>query len=540
MGRPDSERDRLKILRSVAAALALLIALPACDGGPDSQQRDSSLGIAVRATSSLDPAFLRDATGILVARQIFEPLLSFDPATSRVGPGLASSYEVHDGGSRFVFHLGDSKFHNGRLVNAGDVIYSMNRLASKTMNSEAAFLLDAVAGFHDVNATGTSPALQGLREVDTLTVEITLSSPWFDFPFVLTHPSTAPVPKETVEAAASSGGSEGGFAKNPVGNGPFQMAAPLGESGDILLERVSGHPRKPKIESISLLAYEEPEVAWRDLEAGTIDVAEIPPGKAGIGRSKYGSRGLTPVAAGLYIGFNLANPKFADVRLRRAISLAIDRAALARFIYQDSLTPARAVVPKGIVGRSDLACGKKCTRDLEEARRLISEVFPQGGAPELAYDYPSGMPDEGVAEALKSSLAEVGLNLVLRPRERELQAFFDVLESKQQEMFRLVWPAEYPLSDWFLFPLFRSGSPDNHTAYSKVEVDDLLNRARATQTRSERLGLYREVEKQVLADMPVIPIGFFVNRFAAAGKVEGFYVDQLGGFEVRKFQLSES
>lgn len=536
MGRPGAERDRPKILRSFAAALVLLTILIACDGGPENQRPDATLRIAVRATSSLDPAFLRDSTGILVARQAFEPLLSFDHAKSRIVPALAKSYEVHDGGSRFVFHLGDSKFHNGRSVNAGDLVYSWNRLAAKTMNSEAAFLLDAVAGFNAVNVSGTSPALEGLKEVDALTLEIRLSAPWFDFPFVLTHPSTAPVPREAVEAPA---GAEGAFAKNPVGNGPYQMASPIGQGGDISLRRFPGYSGRPKIESIVMLAYEQPEIAWRDLEAGKIDIAEIPPGKTGIGRSKYGSNGITPVAAGLYVGFNLANPKFADVRLRRAISLGIDRAALARFIYQDSLTPARAVVPKGIVGRSDIACGKSCTRDLEEARRLIREIYPDGGAPELAYDYPSGLPDDGVAQALKASLAEIGLNVVLRPRERELQAFFDVLESKQQEMFRLVWPAEYPLSDWFLYPLFRTASPDNHTGFTKPEVDDLLNKARATASRSERLGLYREAERLVLADMAVIPIGFFVNRFAAAQRVEGFYVDQLGGFEVRKFEFGE-
>ncbi|MGH9198222.1 MAG: ABC transporter substrate-binding protein [Acidimicrobiia bacterium] len=300
--------------------------MTACDGGEDFPRDDSSLKIAVRATSSLDPAFLRDATGILVARQIFEPLLSFDSNTSRVVPALASSFEVHDGGSRFVFRLRDSKFHNGRAVTAGDLVYSLNRLASKPINSEASFLLDSVAGFNEVNVTGTAAALQGLRELDALTLEITLSAPWFDFPFVLTHPSTAPVPREAVEAGAEA------FSKNPVGNGPYQMFTQMTESGDIFLKRFEGYHRKAKIASVEMLAYEEPEVAWRDLEAGTIDVAEIPPGKTGEGRSKYGSRGLTPVAAGLYVGFNLSNPKFADVKLRRAISLAIDRAAISRFI----------------------------------------------------------------------------------------------------------------------------------------------------------------------------------------------------------------
>jgi peptide/nickel transport system substrate-binding protein len=105
-------------------------------------------------------------------------------------------------------------------------------------------------------------------------------------------------------------------------------------------------------------------------------------------------------------------------------------------------------------------------------------------------------------------------------------------------MFRLAWPAEYPLADWFLSPLFRSASPDNHMSYAVGAVDESLAKARGTPDPAQRQALYREVERRVLGEMAVIPVGFFRNHHVAGKRVRGFYVDSLGGFEVRRLQVA--
>jgi ABC-type oligopeptide transport system substrate-binding subunit len=277
----------------------------------------------------------------------------------------------------------------------------------------------------------------------------------------------------------------------------------------------------------------DPERGWADLEAGRVDVAEVPPGKLPDARKQYGTAGFSPVAAGVYLGFNLKDPRVADIALRRAVSLAIDRTAVAGQVYEDVLVPATSIVPVGIPGRNELACGPLCRHDPDGARALLAQS--SAGQVTVAFDYPSGATQDALAAAIGHNLAEVGIQL--QPRPRPLPEFLDLLEAEGQESFRVLWVAEYPLADWFLTPLFAPAARDNHTGYDSPEVGDLLRRARSAPEREERLRLYREAEARVMQDLPVIPIGFFRNHYAARSTVRGLDVDQLGAFDVEHLTL---
>jgi oligopeptide transport system substrate-binding protein len=519
----------------VAAMLAatLLTGCPLFGTRPSDEQEGPLLQIAIPRPFSLDPVALRDRAGILIARQIYEPLVRFDPNTSTLLPGLASSWDVLDGGSRYVFHLRPgARFHNNRAVTGEDVRFALSRLARKSTASETAFLLDSVAGFEQANVTGEANELSGVKAIDDRTVEIKLSAPWFDFPYILTSPATSPVPKSEFEANPA------GFGERPIGNGPYQMAAPFRAGMPIRLKRFIGY-RGPKVRvrSITFIVYDQPEAAWRDFEERKVDVAEAPPGRIAFAEAKYGSAGFTPLAAGLYMAFNLRNSKFGDIRFRKAVSLSINREPISRSIYADALTPAHGLVPPGIPGGGDPVCGADCTRNVEGAKGLLNAMFPKGDVPEVAYDFPAGVADEALAGSLQASLSEAGIKVTPRPRERELHAFLDLLQSRQQEMFRLAWVAEYPLEDWFISPLFKSGSTDNHTSYGNADIDSRIAKARATPDFGQRQAQYTEIEKKVVADLTVIPIGFFRNHQVAGSRVRDFYVDSLGGFDVSRLAV---
>lgn len=506
----------------------------ACVFGPRQPDDRDALSVAVGRPFSVDPVSLRDQAGILIARQLYEPLVRVDPESSALIPGLARSWEVLDGGTRFLFRLTpEAKFHTGRDVKAEDVRFSLNRLARKSTVSETAFLLDSIVGFEAVNVTGDSQELAGVSVVDDLTLEIRLAAPWFDFPYVLSNPATSPVPKSDLEANPA------GFAERPIGNGPYQLTGPIRSGQDITVRRFSGY-RGPRaaVSGVRFLLYDNEDSAWGDFEDGRIDIARAPTGRIALAEAKYGSAGFSPLAAGLYIAFNLRNDKFSDPRLRRAISLAINRETISRSIYAGALVSAHGIVPPGVPGGGQPVCGPNCTRNAADAATLLAEEHPGGGAPEVFYDFPAGVADEAVAGSLQANLGEVGIKLTPRPRERELHAFLDLLQTRQHEMFRLAWPAEYPLADWFLNPLFRSGSPDNHTGFASKEIDGLLATARATQDPSQRMAMYADIERRVIADLSVVPIGFFQNHYVAGERVEGFYADALGGFDIGRFQLN--
>lgn len=502
-------------------------ATPAAHPQPSGPAGEIRIGI--RQPSTLDPALRANPSDLLVAEQIFEPLVGFDPKTSALVPRLASRWDTEDGGSRFVFHLRpDATFQNGVTVTAGDVAFSLDRLALKSTASPLAYLLSPVEGFDAVNVSGTATTLAGVSVIDDHTLQITLSAPWMDFPYVLTDPATAPFPEAAYQADPS------GFMQHPIGSGPYELEASSSLKSPVL-QRYPGYwGPKPPVSVVDFVVNPPPAEVVSGLTDGTLDIGEVPPPNAASAEQDFGSSGFTPLAAGIYLGFNLADSSLGTLPLREAISEAVNRPAIAAEVTQDVLDPADGIVPAGVEGQVPLACGATCTYAPAQAKALVQQAFPQG-VPPIALDYPAGEPNQEVAATIATDLAAVGVTATLTPQAPA--EYLATLDANTQQMFLLVWVADYPLADWFLTPLFGSGSLDNHTGYQDSSVQAMLAQARTTTTATDRLALYAGVEHSVLADMAMSPIAFFRNHYAAASRVKGFYVDALGGFQVAALRL---
>lgn len=433
---------------------------------------------------------------------------------------------MHDGGARFIFTLkSGAKFHNGRRVVAEDVRFSLSRLARKSTQSELAFLLDSVAGFEATAITGSAAELAGVAVLDDRNVEVRLTMPWVDFPYVLTNVATAPVPKQEFEAGPA------GFKDAPIGAGPYRLTSAVARGQDFSLEAIRPAGRSPQ--KVLFKIYDDSEGAWRDLNRGLVDVAETPSRFIEDARSRFGVGGFQPVAVGLYLGINVK--KVPDVRVRQAIALSINRAALADQVYAGALIPSANLTPAGIAGRNRTACGDLCKLNPKRAISLLRDTY--GGAPLPAFnlDFEANPSNDLLAARVKEDLAAVGLNVNLLGR--DLPGFFGALGERNHDLFRFGWVAEYPLADWFMNPLFRSGSLDNNTGFSSPEIDDRLAAARAEPRKTPRLAAYRDLERKLVQEVAVVGLGQFRNRWAASPRVEGFYADQLGGFDVSRLDV---
>jgi oligopeptide transport system substrate-binding protein len=181
---------------------------------------DEVLDVAITEPSTLDPMRIQDPGSVLVARQLFESLTAWDQATEEVVPAAAESWDISDGGRRFTFTLRQGMtFHDGTPVTSRDFAFAFDRIAARRNASQLAYTLDRVDGFTEVNQTGDSRSLRGIRTPDDLTLVIQLSEPFMEFPALLTHPGLVPLPEAAVE-------DEEEFLATPIGNGPFQMAEP--------------------------------------------------------------------------------------------------------------------------------------------------------------------------------------------------------------------------------------------------------------------------------------------------------------------------
>jgi len=492
-------------------------------------ESDEVLTVAIQEPSTLDPMRLQDPGGVLVARQLFEGLVSWDPIEEEVVPAAAESWKVSDGGRRFTFTLRQGmSFHDGTPVTSEDFAFAFDRIAAKGNASDLAYALEDVRGFIEVNQLGGTRHLSGIKTPDDITLAIELTDPNHDFPIVLTHPSLVPVPR-SAETEPDR------FLTTPVGNGPFHIAQSWTPGDPVLLKAFLGFYDTPEIDGIRFLTYPDAAASWLPFINGDIDIAEVPAGEVEAAREVYGEQGYRPFLATYSFGLNLDSPQLDDIRVRRAINRAIDRQTIIRMVYRGTMTAPRGIVPQGMPGFIENICVGVCDYAPDAARRTVSNLKAKDRKITLAFS--GEEPHREVVRLVRKDLETAGFDV--RVRSYPFPKYLKLLRSKDNSMYRLGWIAEYPTADAFLSPLFGGRSTDNHSGFSSAKVDGLLRRARSTASDAKRVQLYISAEKAILERVPIAPIGSFVAHWAAQSRVDGFIFDQTGGFDAIGIELAE-
>ena len=512
-------------------------ASPSTPGGPPSpstggstfSDEDAVLDVAIPEPATLDPLRLQDPGAVLVARQLFEGLTSWDPVNEQVAPAAAESWKALNGGSAFRFKLRQGMtFHDGSPLTAEDFVFAFNRIAQKRSGSELAYTLEHIQGFDNVNGRGTSERLSGLKAVDDLTLEIKLDRRFMEFPTVLTHPSLVPLKAKAVRNVDK-------FLSEPIGNGPFQIAEAWSPGDQVVLRSFPGFYDTPKIDGIRFLPFPDSATSWLKFVQGDLDVAEVPAGQIEAAATEFGEAGFKPFLASYYFGLNLKSKQLKDIRLREAINRGIDRASIAERIYNGTMQAPRGIVPSGMPGFQENVCGELCDYSPEVATELVEGLTKKNR--KVTLEYNEGEPHKTVAKVVKGNLTAIGLDVTVKPY--AFPKFLDRLRENEHSMYRLGWIAEYPSPDVFLGSLFGADSPDNHSGFSSAKVDKLLEKARAERSAGRRLQLYIEAEKAILKKVPIVPIGSFVSHWAAQKDVEGIGFDVTGGFDAVDISLPE-
>ena len=346
-------------------------------------------------------------------------------------------------------------------------------------------------------------------------------------PAVLGHPTFGVVPKEAVTAESPS------FSVEPVGSGPFMLRT---RTDDLLhLVPAPGTPNVP-LRAVDVYLESDAAASYDAFVAGQLDWTSVPPDRVEEVAARQGPAGAKPYLGELFYGFNLKNPKFADVRFRQAIVAAIDRDAIVRVVYGASASVLKGLIPQGVPGAQPDACGDRCTHDPNRAKSLLADAFPAGKqVPDIQLDFDDDGTQRAVAQAIQANLKDVGITATLRPHSYADYLRFAV--SGQQELFRLGWIGAYPTADAFLAPLFKSGTRDNITGFSATIVDATLNNGRAEPDDAKRIGSYQAAEKLVLDQMPIVPLAQFQFQSVASARVTGLVLSGLGTFDASKVRV---
>jgi len=516
-------------------AIAVLVLLAACSSAKSSpvpqavkELPPGVLRVGVERPQSLDPAQARSPSELLIADQLFDSLTSYDPASAAVQPSLAARWQGSADQKRWDFTLRPGAvFANGRPLTAVDVKYSLDRIAKKGSASAAASQLEMVTGFRTVNVDGKSDSLVGVTTPAPDVVRIDLDQPLSSLPAVLANPTFGVVPREAVEAAPVEGQS-GGFAVQPIGSGPFMIQS---RRDDLLHLVPSPGTANVALQAVDITLAADATAAYEAFRAGKLDWTSVPPDQVAqvAGRDQATAK---PYLGELFYGFNLKNPKFSDVRFRRAIVAAIDRRAIVAVVYGPSAKVLNGLIPEGVPGGQADACGGGCSRDPARARALVAEAFAGKAVPEVQIDFDEDATQRAVAQAMQANLKDVGIPAALRPHSYAEYLKFAV--SGQQELFRLGWIGAAPTADAFLTPLFQSGTRDNITGFALPPVDTALKSGRSEPDEAKRTGSYQAAEKLVLDQLPIMPLAQFQFQTVTSPRVTGLAMSGLGTFDASK------
>jgi ABC-type oligopeptide transport system substrate-binding subunit len=475
---------------------------------------------------SLDPHRAVAAPSFVVLNDLFEGLMTLD-AGGRPVPGAAESFTVSSDGRLYRFRLRQNlRWSDGAPLTSADFVYSFRRLADpRTGSTSLAALVDLLENGRAVLGGHLPPERLGVAAPDARTVELRLTSAAPYLPAVLALPAFAPVPRHVVARFGEAWTRPGHF----VSNGPFT-----------LLEWRPGQSvstqRNPRFHAASTVRLDgvvyypvaDLNAGLRRFQAGELDVlTNFPPEKLDWLRARMPRElRLGPSLGVTVYVLNLRNPKFADVRVRQALSLAVDRKLLTDRIVRAGDAPAWGLIRPEFVGypaRKAPAGGAAAHR--EEARRLLALA---GYGPErplrLELLYHTSEEHKRVAVAIAAMWKQLGVDVSLRNAERQVVEV--ALRNGDFEVARAAWFASYadPVG---LLGLLRGGSPANSSGYSNPRFDSSLDTAAAIADPARRLAALRATEDLLLADAPVIPLYFLVSRRLVSQRVVGWRDDNL-------------
>ncbi|HLF69908.1 MAG TPA: ABC transporter substrate-binding protein, partial [Actinomycetota bacterium] len=457
--------------------LLLVGALTSCINGRSVAKPE--LTIAVERITSLDPLALREPGAMLIDRALFDTIVRFDEDAQLLKPSLAESWETLDSGSRFIFHIDPrAKFHDGAKVRSEDVKFSLDRLASASTHSDSAPLLADILGFDDVSVRGVQ-GLSGVSVIDESSFEIRLASPWREFPLVLTNLATAPVAKTQVERNPD------GLRTSPIGTGPYRLIRSA--QGRIDLRRnVHYFGTAPLTDRVSFVSYPNDRAALADLEDGKVDLARAPARSAANAIARFGSAGVVPLSAGIYIGVDVQK---VALDTRRRIARSIDRETLSKQALGYAAQPAVSLtLPPGTA---------KC----EECR---FDPLAQTNQLSIKIGYPASGSLSEIGDAVADALDAAGIHT--ERVKSDVATVLAGVDAGDIDAYVFGWSGEYPGPHAFLYPLVRTGSSNNHTHYSVTAVDALIEQFRASPDRVGATEAITAAESRVLADLAVIPL----------------------------------
>ena len=522
-------------MRTIVAALLLLCSAHVAAQAPAAQlERGNG-----PEPSTLDAHRCQEVSCGNVLRDLYEGLVTED-AAGRLVPGMAERWEVSGDGRIWTFHLREGlRWSNGELLDAPQVVASFRRAFSPTTAAPFAELFDALRNARAVQAGELPPQSLGVAAPDARRVVFSLSRS-ASLPALLTLPIAFPVYLPAVERFGAQHTRPGRL----VGNGAYALLAWTPQA-NLVVQR---NPRFHDAANVAIprVRYQVTEDAAAELQrfaAGDLHLTEtVPPQPLDALRRRYGAQlRIAPYLGAFWLGMNLDQPPFKDnPPLREALSLAVDRDKLTRYVTALGEQPAYGLVPPGIPGYTGAKAVWSGATQAQREARARALYRAAGYSPDqplvLELRYNTSTPHRRMALAVASMWRDV-LGVQVRLRNEEWKVF---VQNRRQraitQVFRGGWVADVVDARNFL-AAFGSDGPLNWTGFDDAGFRERLARADASRTESARNAWLHAAEQDVLNQHAVVPLYFYTSKHLVAETVGGFEANALDRHASRWLRL---
>ncbi|NOH67537.1 ABC transporter substrate-binding protein [Vibrio rotiferianus] len=506
---------------AAASTTAFAADVPAGTKLADKQELVRGNGTEV---ATIDPHKSQGVPESHVIRDLLEGLVNQNADGDTI-PGVAESWETPDN-KTFTFHLRkDAKWSNGEPVTAQDFVFSWQRAVDPATASPYSWYMEytKMKNAKDIVAGKKDKSELGVKATDdhTLVVELDSAVPYFVM--MMGHTTTKPVHKATIEKY----GDQWTKPEHFVGNGAYVVDKwVVNERLVLKRNELYWDNDKTILNKVTFLPIENQVSEMNRFLAGEIDFTNELPLEHYKRLKKEHPESVSVVGnlCTYYYLFNTKKAPFDDVRVRKAVSYAIDRNIVANAIMGQGQKPAYFLTPEITAGfEPEMPAYGKMTqkeRDAEAARLLAEAGYGKDNPLKFSLLYNTSENHKKVAVALGSMWKKaLGVNVTLE--NQEWKTYLSTKDSGNFEVARAGWCGDYNEASSFL-TLMKSGNTTGGIHYGSKAYDELMEKAITSKSEAERSALYAEAEKLMAKDMPIAPIYQYVKSRLLSPKVGGF------------------
>ncbi len=507
----------------------------ATEGSGDASNADQKIIWAVHnEADSLDPGFTSNTFAAPVLINAFEPLVTYDSENNLI-PGLAESWDISEDGLTYTFKLRpDLKWSDGSPLTAEDFAYSWFRVLDPALAAQYSNILtDYIVGAKEFfEGTGKKEDV-GIKVIDPQTISLNIMIPT---PFYLDLLSMYPynaVKKDVVEGNADTWAKD---AATYVSNGPFKVSKiKLGEGVTLVKNENYWNAENVKLEEIQFRYIPEQSTALTAFESGEIDgIYEVPTDDIPRLKTESEDMYVIPQFATTYFIMNLDKEPFNDPKVRKALSLAIDRDSLIQNVLQNSDLPATGIVAPGYMVEGEDFIDSRPDFDilpegnLEMAKQLLAEAgYPNGeGFPQVTLSYYTNPIVKKYTEALQQ-MWKKNLGIDMKIATEEWKVYYDGIKAGNYDIAAMGWGGDYLHPMTFLAG-FASDSELNNSKYNNPAYDELLKKINAEIDPVKGADLMHQAESILIGDDHAVINLFYRSRYVMfAPTVEGWFLTPL-------------